>query len=462
MSSQKSGTTQDPFAFALPRLSAGIRLDRASARDWAGALRNLAGIPADESEWFGVDGWLNGLGDEVIGRDRVLERLDAMTPVIRLLEVPEHEWRHADRLPEGDSGNGYRELLVILETAPDAPDGFRDSHWDDQPGVLMHLRLVSSGRFLKLVELQSEWHQRGARGLRVADPAAFRDAAEARRRAAEGEIDRLMGEGGGAAFVAAVAEISGSGSAARRIAWSALNGNDCGEAVAAALNARTTSLGPVLDAFRQRWDACQDVMRSLGAVPLAPMRSSWPRAGIRLAMALASEAYDGLVLPSGDEVAESLGADETIHSLGWRSVPDGRIEISAVSMDVNASRAIRPSEVFEPGNLAGTIGEEAAEEILSAVSEGATSGDLDADWFSERQEVAWENKGLRRFYNTFLPRMLADEARRAGAEVFDGGAMLRHTPASRAAWCVPPIGSWVPPDRDWDGQDPTEAPGSAR
>lgn len=450
----------DPLAPALPRLVASVGLRRAPASDWAGAIRNLKGISADEREWFDLEGWLGAMGRDPVSRETVMERLAALSPSLGVTEVPPEEWRHADRSPEGT--DGYREILVILENNPRSTAEFKDHHWDDQPGLLMHLRLIGCGRFLKLAELQSEWHQRGARGLRVEDPRAFRDAAEARRVAAENEIDRLMREGQGAAFVREVSLILGSRGAqggAYRIAWSSLNGNDCGPLVASALDAARPHLSQLTAAFTERWKACREIMSSLDAVPLAPMRASWARAGLRLAMALAGESHDGLVLASGDEVAEALGTDEALHSLSWRTLPDNRVEISPVTIDVNGSRAARPAEAVAPEALHEALGSgESAIDIRTRLAAGEASGELDGDWFAERQEVIWPNRGIRRFYDAHLPRLLAEEGKRAGAEVLDGGIGIRHTASSRAAWALPRISDWEPPVAEWESQAEDDAP----
>jgi hypothetical protein len=388
--------------------------------------------------------------DRSLTSEEVLERVAALTPRLRLVEVPEGEWRHADRLPDGLSAeDGYRELLVLVEANPRSPVSFSDHHWEDQP-VLMHLRLASSRGMLQIVEIQSEWHQKGAAGMRLADPVAYRDEAEARRCAAEEAIDGMLAAGEGAAFVGQVARLRGrEPEGARRMAWSALNGNDCGPEVGDLLERWRARLAPLLAQFKARWDACHDVLRSYDAVPLAPMRLTWPRTCLRIAMALAAEGHMGLALPSGEEVAEANNADEGVESAAWKVLPDGRVELRLTTIDQNGNRMGRASEEVPVIGLDERIGEEAADEIRREMGYGATQGEIPRDFFEEREEVTWRNLGLRRFYDAHLPRLLREEGRRAGAEVSRDGTFLLHTAKSRRAWRVPDISPWQPPQDRW-------------
>lgn len=320
----------------------------APAHEWLARISKMRGITADALASNGVSMFLKRLAAEAPRRklscQEVRDAVESGVPRLTVLtQTPsDHIHGYADLEPRGPS----RDVLLVWDNPGEA---VYSSHYRKVPNVLGHLifqdREDDDGNvWLHLVELQSDWHQQGARNGYTDDAASLRGFADLIHVGIEDTTKR---------------------------------------------------------------------------VPNAPFKKSWHQILLKQAMWCLENLepldgapdYAGMTLPSGEEVADLTSADKDTYTLEVKPSED---EIGYVGLDLHcggdafspvALRKLSLEDVRDwltrQPNLA-----EFADEILEAAQAVLSDGTAqEIELGDDGARIL--NHGVRRFYDSFLPREIA-------------------------------------------------------
>lgn len=276
-------------------------------------------------------------------------------------------------------------MSLVVARNEDRP-GYRSGHWL-QPNVLAHVRFdertgPDGKRTVFLIEVQSDWHQRGRKTGYAGEPLSKHQ--EARHDALLARRDHL-----------------------------------------------TTREGAELTALSfKRNNAMQ-------GVPQAPFRQTeaWAMLAFKRAVRFAVDhGFDQVAWVSGDAAASLMQVAQHVDQLWYRHRPDGRVDLGGAKDGQYRSVA----QSVAPAELERFVGKELASRILEGVGREArpfaTSGTT--MWVIEGDDLRIGGDGMKAFYDQILPAAVKRWARPFGATL--SRVKLDHTEGEHWAVYITP------------------------
>jgi hypothetical protein len=391
---------EEPGPVWRSKLTETIRLKMANAVP-VGELRRMleaAGVKQDEIQWTGFDEFLKANNGRKVSKAEaeafLRENEFRLEERVLSEDGPDKPWYREHTVP---GGTRYREWLLKVP----GQARFRTSHWQAD-NLVAHARTtdretMNGKRLLFVEEVQSDWHQRGARRGYLAD--------DEMKRASEIVVERQPG-GGAVLYTKATlgfpqyyGHVLRDDKGRFRMSFSRGSFGEFVEAREQTLDGAIKELADTMRRYLDTWDLPRPAQ--------GPFATSWPEMTMRRMAREATEGgYDGLGWVGGDipgqRYGQATGMTADYLMVRKRVGPD---EFEVLAMR-DGTKIV--DDVATSDRLRSLIGPKLADEAVAAMEAAP-------DW-SKAGRIEIGGHGMRSFYDERLVRWAKKFGKAFGAE----------------------------------------------